>query len=67
MQTYERYSVSKQKIIRINLEKEKNIDKLKEVIAALSETNDYLLKENEELKKKSKLVTPQVPPPLEQK
>ncbi len=43
--------MSKQKIIRINLEKEKNIDKLREVIEVQSEHIEYLLKENEELKK----------------
>jgi hypothetical protein len=61
--------VSKQrrKIIRINLQTEKNIDILKEVIDVQNERIEFLLKENEELKKKSKLVTPLVTPPQEQK
>lgn len=57
----------RRKIIRINLETEKNIDVLKEVIDVQNERIEFLLKENEELKKKSKLVTPQVMPHQEQK
>lgn len=64
---YDNRNVGKQKIIRINLAKERNIDKLKEVIEVQSEHIEQLLKENEELKKKSKLVTSQVLPHLEQK
>lgn len=57
----------RRKIIRINLETEKNIDVLKEVIDVQNERIEFLLKENEELKKKSKLVTQQVMPHQEQK
>lgn len=46
--------MSKQKIIRIDLAREKNIDKLKEVIEVQAEHIELLKKENEELKKKFK-------------
>jgi hypothetical protein len=46
--------VSKQKVIRIDLVKEKNIDKLKEVIEVQAEQIELLKKENEDLKKKFK-------------
>lgn len=64
---YEIYNVNKRKVIRINLQEEKNIEKIREVSLILQDQNEMLMKENEELKKKFKLAMPPMPHPPEQK
>jgi hypothetical protein len=59
--------VGKRKVIRINLQEEKDIEKIREVSLILQEQNESLAKEVEMLKKNFKLVTLQTQHPPEQK
>jgi len=66
--------VSKGKVIKICLEEEKNIEKIREVslilqeqVGTLTKSNGILAKENEVLKKNFKLATSQTQHPPAQK
>lgn len=59
--------MGKRKVIRINLQEERNIEKIREVSLILQEQLERLEKENEMLKKNFKLAMPQTPLPPDQK
>jgi hypothetical protein len=59
--------MGKRKVIRINLQEEKSIEKIREVSLILQEQLERLEKENEMLKKNFKLTMHQTPLPPEQK
>lgn len=64
---YEWYNVGKRRVIRINLQEEKDIEKIREVSLILQDQLDKLTAEYEMLKKNFKSAMPQEPLPPEQK